>query len=180
MKINSKVAKRFAKALLDSIGLEKVEKALYDLDSFNKVLLSDSTVISIFTNPAFDSEERLKAVSVISEKLKITEVVQKFIRNLTQKNYITGLALIIEILRTIYMDKTKKGVVTVITPLPIDKIKEEKLKNALYKRLNKKVEIACMTDESILGGLVIKVDGYVLDTSIKGQLRLLKEALSKE
>ncbi|QWR76493.1 ATP synthase F1 subunit delta [Candidatus Magnetomonas plexicatena] len=180
MKVNSKVAKRFAKALFDSQGLEKTEQALKDLDLFNKVLLSDLVIASIFTNPSFNLDERTKAVSVIANKLKLTETVEKFLKNLTQRNYITGLAMIIETLRALYMEKTKKGRVTVITASALGKDKEEKLKNALLKRLNKKVEIDYVIEESILGGLVVKVEGYVLETSIKGQLRLLKEALLKE
>ncbi|MBF0466673.1 MAG: ATP synthase F1 subunit delta [Nitrospirae bacterium] len=180
MKINNKVAKRFAKALFDSQGLEKTEKALHELDSFNAVLLADLTIASIFTNPAFTLEERTNAVSVIAKKLKTNEIVEKFIKNLTLKKYITGLTLIIETLRALYMEKAKKGKVTVITASALGKDKEEKLKNALHKRLNKMVEIEYVTDESILGGLVVKVGGFVLETSIKGQLRLLKEALLKE
>jgi F-type H+-transporting ATPase subunit delta len=66
----------------------------------------------------------------------------------------------------------------IITAVPID----EELKMDIGKRLaqvfKKEIEIKSRVDESIIGGLVIKVEGKVIDGSVRHQLEDLRETLT--
>jgi len=51
------------------------------------------------------------------------------------------------------------------------------LKNVLSKKLNKQVEISAKVDSSLIGGLYIHVDGYLIDHTVKKQLSDLKDSI---
>ncbi len=51
--------------------------------------------------------------------------------------------------------------------------------NHLNKLAEEKLEVTSTVDESIIGGVVVKIDDTLLDASGKTQLNHLKQALSK-
>ena len=58
---------------------------------------------------------------------------------------------------------------------------EEKteLKNKLEKRLGRTICLECAIDETLLGGLVVQVDGKVIDGSLKHRLHEIKEVMNR-
>ncbi len=56
---------------------------------------------------------------------------------------------------------------------------EERLKASLKKMIEKDVDIEYVLDPSLLGGVLVKVGSTMYDSSVKGQLRLLKDELIK-
>lgn len=65
----------------------------------------------------------------------------------------------------------------VITTVPLTSELEGKIKDKLSKMTGKNVSIKNTVDEAIVGGMVVKIDGKVLDLSIKKQLTELKRGM---
>jgi F-type H+-transporting ATPase subunit delta len=66
-----------------------------------------------------------------------------------------------------------------MTPIEISKVHENTLKSSLKKITDRDVDIEYVMDQSLLGGILIKIGSTMYDTSIKGQLRLLRDELIK-
>ena len=54
------------------------------------------------------------------------------------------------------------------------------LKSTLSKKLQKEVELELKVEPSVIGGLIIHVDGYVINRTVKGQLHEMKVSMEKE
>ena len=67
----------------------------------------------------------------------------------------------------------------VMTPIEINKDYENTLKLSLKKVTDRDIDIEYVMDPSLLGGILIKMGSTMYDTSLKGQLRLLKDELIK-
>ena len=59
----------------------------------------------------------------------------------------------------------------------IDKKQQEKLQKAIEKRLQIKIVAQYTTDESLLGGITIRIGDRVIDGSVRGQLEKLEKSL---
>ena len=66
-----------------------------------------------------------------------------------------------------------------MTPIEIKKEQEESLKSSLKKQMDRDVDIEYVIDPSLLGGILVKVGSTMYDTSIRSQLRLLRDELIK-
>jgi F-type H+-transporting ATPase subunit delta len=66
-----------------------------------------------------------------------------------------------------------------MTPIAISKDHEATLKASLKQITGRDVDLEYMIDASLLGGILIKMGSTMYDSSIKGQLRLLKDELIK-
>ncbi len=62
--------------------------------------------------------------------------------------------------------------------MTLDEAQTSRIAEALGKRLNRKVNVVCVIDESLLGGAIIQANDLVIDGSIKGQLDKLSQALA--
>ncbi len=69
--------------------------------------------------------------------------------------------------------------VEVVSAFPVDSGEKEKLSSIMEKRLGKKIEINTRVDESLIGGVIIRVGDSVVDASIKGRLKQLSNRLTE-
>lgn len=65
--------------------------------------------------------------------------------------------------------------VSLISAKNLDGTQQQKFKDALTRRLKRKIELHCEVDESLLGGALIRAGDMVIDGSIRGKLNRLIE-----
>lgn len=178
--IGSKISKRYAKALL-SLGQDdgNYDKYGENLQEFVEVCLAHDQFLQVISNQLFSVRERKKILDLVLEKSAFADTVKNFLRLLLDKNRIGAIEemavhysrLTDEISNIIRAD--------VITARPLKKKALDKLIKALKEFTSKDVDVEVKQDESIIGGLVVKIDGLVLDGSIRAQLEGLKESLKR-
>ncbi len=172
-------AKRYANALLRNVGIENAQQAISEISVVNELMGRSKEFKSLLINPQFTSEDRKKVITQISEKIKLSENTVKFILHLSELGGILFLSEIIRIAINLYLEKKRKVKAVVMTPIEISKDYENALRSSLKKVTDRDVDIEYVMDPSLLGGILIKMGSTMYDTSLKGQLRLLKDELIK-
>ncbi len=178
MKLN-KQAKRYAKTFLNIVGIEDAPEALDELGTINDLMTRSKEFKSLLVSPQFTSEEREAVLKQIAGKTKLSNSTVKFIMHLSELRVIIALSEIIKIATNLYLEKKKKAKAVVMTPIEISKDYEKRLKISLRDLTDRDVDIEFVMDPSLLGGVLVKVGSTMYDSSIKGQLRLLKDELIK-
>lgn len=171
--------KRYAKMFLNSMGIDDMPKALEELSAVNGLMQKSREFRGLLENPRFTGEEREKGVKEISERVKISGSTVKFILYLSEHLVVASLDGLIQIVTAIYLEKKKKAKAIVVTPVDTQKKYEETLKSSLKQITGRDVDIEYVVDPSLLGGVLVKVGSSMYDSSIKGQLRLLRDDLIK-
>ncbi len=108
------------------------------------------------------------------------KIVKSFVALLSKKRMLSKSKQIISDFKKI--SQKEKGIVEAIvtTSHPLADSAEEKIKTFVKKEFGaKEVEIHHKLEESLLGGMKIKIGDTVIDNSLKGRLREMKIALSK-
>lgn len=172
-------AKRYAKALLDTVGIENAPQALTEISAVNDLMTKSKGFKSLLANPQFTLEEKEKVIKQIAERLKISDNIVKFILNLTELKLILYLSAIIRIATSLYLERKKRAKAVVTTPIEVSKDYENKLKSSLKTLTDRDVDVEYVIDPSLLGGILVKIGSTMYDTSVIGQLRLLKNELIK-
>lgn len=175
----AKQASRYAKALLRNIDLENIPQALAELVAVNDLMTASKEFKILLVNPLFTGEERANVIKQLTVKLKLSDYIVKFILHLAEVGVIKALPEIIRMATSLYLDKKKKAKALVMTPLPVTKEQENKLRASLKKITDRELDIEYAIDPSLLGGVLVRIGSTMYDTSIKGQLRLLKDELIK-
>lgn len=175
----AKEAKKYAKTFISIVGIEEAPRALAELVLVEQLMAKSAEFRTMLINPAFSQPEREKALAQVAGKLSISEKMLKFLVHLTETRVIAALSQIIKDATAIYLEKKKRAKATVMTPVEITKDHAERLKTSLKKLIDRDVDLEFVMDPSLLGGVLVKVGSTMYDSSIKGQLRLLKDELIK-
>jgi F-type H+-transporting ATPase subunit delta len=171
--------KRYAKMFFNTVGVDAVPKALDELVAVNAVMEKSREFRGLLENPLFTGEEREKVMKQASARLSLSESTVKFVLFLSEQMVIASLPELIRLATAMYLEKKKRAKATVVTSFDTGRKYDEALKVSLGKLTGKEVEIEYVVDPSLLGGIMVKVGSTMYDSSIKGQLRLLKDDLIK-
>ena len=109
---------------------------------------------------------------------KVAQTTLKFLELLIDKKRFDLLPVIVVGLGQLVADKnnTAKAVVRSARPLSPEAI--AKLKKGLSAFSGKNVELDVKEDPELIGGLKVRLGDWVLDSSLQGQLRKLKETIN--
>lgn len=174
-----KEAKKYAKTLLSVVGIEEAPKALAEIAAIDGLMTGSRDFRNLLLNPAFSQDERAKVLAQVAAKAGLSEKTVKFVAHLTEVGVIAALSDVLRIAQAMYLEKKKRAKATVLTPIEIGAAHEERLKASLKKVIERDVDIEFVHDPSLLGGVVVQVGSTMYDSSITGQLRLLKDELIK-
>ncbi len=175
--IGGEAARRYARALvgiadreniLDEVGVELLELAeVVDHPDLRRVLL----------NPRFSRPARTQILENILETSGASELMKKFGRLVAQKDRICDLPGIAQQYQALADDLKGRVRAQVRTAFDLSSAVQEELRAKLSEVTGKEILLEVEKDESLIGGLVCRMGGIVMDGSIKNQLKNLREKL---
>jgi len=173
----SVIAKRYAQGLF-AVAKENnlVEDVKLELGRTSSELAKNKDLIKVLTHPKI----RLSEKRTILNKLLgdgVSRVSQSFFNLLLEKKRL-GIIFFISSEFSSLLD-TYQGVIRAEakTAVPLKEEEKVKLKEELEKRLSKKTLLKTVVDKELLGGVWIKTGDRVIDGSVKGYLKRLREEL---
>ena len=178
--IGSKVSKRYAKALL-SLGEEEGYLQEYgrDLSEFSKFCQENEEFGQVISNRVFPVEDRKKILNAVLERSSFSGAVNNFLNLLLDRNRIGAIERIADDYERLTDEMMNVARAEVITLRPLKREAQERLEKAVAGLTSKRVKMEVRQDESVIGGLIVKIGDVVLDGSIRAQLEGLKESLKK-
>lgn len=171
--------KKYAKQFLSAVDLNEIPKGIEQMSLIATHIEQDKYFRNFMISPAFTEKEREDFISDIADKLKMSEKIKKYLVYLSGEGVMGQITDIIKHIVSLYLDMKKRAKAIVITPTQISKDDEERLKDSLKHIINKEIDLDFIIDPSLLGGVRIKVGSTMYDSSINGQLGLLRDRLLK-
>lgn len=171
--------KKYAKQFLKSVELAEVPKAIEQLTAIANLIDKDKNFKTLMVSPVFSESEREKAIAIISHKIQASDQVAQYLLYLSNKMILGSLKEVIRAISALYMEMKKRAKAVVISPVQISKDYQNDLIKSLKEITGKEIELEFILDPSLLGGVRIQVGSTMYDSSIKGQLGLLRDKLIK-
>lgn len=106
----------------------------------------------------------------------LDEPKKNFLRLLAENHRLEALPDIAELFKQARDESEKEITVQVTSSTRLPDAYQQKLINALTKRLHRKVELECEIDPSILGGAIVRAGDLVIDGSVRGKLTRLLDS----
>jgi len=173
----TKAAKRYATALLElAKERDEVEDILEDIELIHNTLEDSRELVVFLKSPIIKFDDKIGAL----EKLffdKISEPTQLFLKLLSRKDRINLLHLI----TGAFIEKYKEyaGIITVDVYIAreMNNGQRDSLHQQLEEKTQKKVDMNIIQDESLKGGMAIRINDTVIDGTVKHKHDQLEESL---
>lgn len=173
----TKAARRYASALLQlAQERDEVETILEDI-KFIKNTIDDSRDLVLFLrSPVIKYDDKIEVLGKLFDD-RVTEVTRRFIKLLARKNRIHLLDQITGAFMEQYNSYAGIVEIDVYAARELSDSQREALHKALEKMTDKKVEMKISLDESLKGGIAVRIDDTVIDRTVKHKLEQLEESL---
>jgi F-type H+-transporting ATPase subunit delta len=168
-------ARRYAQAVFQ-IALEKQELEQWQSD-LEKIaaIVSDATVQAALENPKLKFDDK---IGIFSKNLgDISPLALNLVRMLITRAGIGMIGAIADEYRILLDDYHGVKSAEVITAVPIDDKDKQKLAEELGALIGSKVTLKSEVDPEIIGGIIARVGGKLLDGSTRSKLAVLKREL---
>ena len=166
MKIGNS-AKIYAKALIKT-NIDS-EIILSNFDIISSVVKSSSDFFDIMQSPIVDVKIKKEIIDdIFNNKININ--VLNFLKILVEKDRFSEILQIIDV----YKDEVDKindiKHVKIISAVDLNDNQKKRIVSTLQNKLSKTIIPHCEVDESIIAGLIVKVDDDIFDDSLKNKL----------
>ncbi|WP_298973927.1 F0F1 ATP synthase subunit delta [uncultured Roseobacter sp.] len=178
--ISTSIAGRYATAVYEIASDGKAIKALEtDLDALQGALADSEDFRALIHSPIYSREEQGAAIAALSKKMKLSDTLANTLALMAQNRRLFVLPQLVATLRDIIA--AEKGEVTadVVSAKALTKTQADKLAKSLKASTGKTVTLNATVDESLIGGLIVKVGSRMIDTSIRSKLNSLQNAMKE-
>ncbi|MDP2931666.1 MAG: ATP synthase F1 subunit delta [Chloroflexota bacterium] len=169
-------ARRYAEAVFQ-IALERqdFDRWLSDLKSIGSAL-SDPSFAAFLENPRFSMEQKNR---LLGERLEgVNPLALNLVRLLIIKEYVRAAGDIVAEFERLVDRYRGIEQADIVTAVPLDEREKARIRESLGKLVDKQVRIKAEVDPSIIGGLIARIGGRLLDGSTRSRLMALKKQIA--
>ncbi len=174
----SLTAKNYADALVQ-VGRDNVlsyDDILKNIESVKEICDSSKELSEVLINPAVSDETKFSIIDEVFKK-DINEKIIDFLKVLIEKKRFTEFNGIVEAYKNELDMINNIQRVSVTSAVPLNDDMKQRIIAKLQNRLQKNVTADWLLDKEIIGGLVVKINDDVIDSSLKNKLENLSKNL---
>jgi F-type H+-transporting ATPase subunit delta len=178
--ISSGIAQRYATAVFEIVKeageLPRLEE---NLAAMRAALADSADLREMLVNPVYSRDEQGAAISAVARAMDLMPALQNVLGLMASKRRLFVVPQMVTGLEE--MIAAHKGEVTaeVTAAQALSDAQAANLADTLKARVGKDVKIKVTVDESLIGGLVVKVGSKMIDTSIRSKLDSLQNAMKE-
>ena len=158
-----------------------LNKVVSDLESIQNLIDNNMEVKSLISSPTIAKSNQTKALVNILKKANADNVTINFCGVVSENGRTYLLEKIIKEFLLEVSRRRGEINVDVLSAYELNEEEKNELKTIISKKIgDKKVSLVTQIDQSLIGGIVIKIGSKMIDNSIKTKLKNLELAMKGE
>ncbi|XAL98616.1 ATP synthase F1 subunit delta [Phycisphaeraceae bacterium D3-23] len=171
------VGRVYAGALLDLAREAGEQDAVaQEVGELLPLVESGSDLHRLLTNPVISADERSKIIGRVFEG-KVSDLLLRFLKVVADKDRLGSLGPILSGYLLAIAESGGKVTVDAYVAAAMDDATASRVAERIGQSLGKEVALRQHVDESLIGGLKIKVGDKLIDASVASQLRAMKNKM---
>nr|WP_217438527.1 F0F1 ATP synthase subunit delta [Fertoeibacter niger] len=178
--ISSGIAARYATAVFelanDANSLAALES---DIDALDAAITGSADLKGLLASPIYSRDDQARAISAIAAQMGLSALTANTLTLMAQKRRLFVVPQMIANIRARIAAAKGEMTAEVTSATPLSPDQAGKLAATLKARVGKDVKLKTAVDESLIGGLVVKLGSTMIDTSVKAKLAALQNAMKE-
>ena len=127
----------------------------------------------------YTRDEQKGAIVAIGNKMKLLVNLTNTLALMASKRRLFVMDSFLRQLEALIAEHKGEITADVVSAKSLTKAQSDKIAKAIKDRVGKEIKINASVDESIIGGIVIKVGSKMIDTSIRSKLNSLQTVMKE-
>ena len=178
--ISASIAARYATAIFEISSEAGAIPALEaDIDALDAALKDSEDFRDLISSPVYSRDQQAAAMAALGPKMGLSDTTTNALRLMGEKRRLFVLPQMVTILRDKIAEAKGEVTAEVTAAAALTKAQTESLSKVLADAVGKTVKLNMAVDETLIGGLVVKVGSKMIDTSIRSKLAQLQNAMKE-
>ncbi len=174
------IASRYAQAMFE---LAKDENAVASLEAdaiaIEAALKASPELSEMIASPIVGRDEQASAIAAIAAKMGLSALSANTLALMASKRRLFVVPQLVANLKLRIADEKGEMTADVVAASPLSAAQSKKLAATLKASVGKDVKLNTSVDESLIGGLIVKLGSVMIDTSVKSKLAALQNAMKE-
>ncbi len=170
----------YGDALFDlAVEQQQIDVVLDEMKGLQQILKENEELLQMLVHPEILKEQKLEMIQKIFEH-RISDAVMGTLMIVVQNDRSKDLPAICDYVIGKIKEYKKIGIADVISAMELSKEQKASIENKLIATTEyESMEMNYTVDASIIGGLIIRIEDRVVDSSIRRQLERMSAVLSR-
>jgi F-type H+-transporting ATPase subunit delta len=178
--ISTSIAARYATAVFELAKESKKLKALEtDIGALESAMTDSADLRTLLSSPLYSRDEQGTAIAAVAKKMKLSPMTSNTLALLASKRRLFVLPQLTSALREQLAEERGEVTAEVTSAKALTKAQSDKLAKTLKAQVGKSVSIKATVDESIIGGLIVKVGSKMIETTINSKHRARQNTMTE-
>jgi F-type H+-transporting ATPase subunit delta len=174
------VANTYARALADAVTNTRGDAArtLQEAQSLTQLVATTKLLRDVWGTPSIPAVEKRAVLDAIVQREGISRTVRNFVAVLIDHRRIGSLAPIVKQFEVEMNQRLGFTDAEIRTARELSEQERSAMERQVETLTGKKVRAKYLRDQSVLGGVVVRIGSTIYDGSVKGRLEKLREQLT--
>ena len=178
--ISTGIAARYATAVFELAkeagDLDALER---DVDTLDDAITGSADLRDLIRSPIYTRDQQSGAVSALAQKMGLSGTFANTLKLMASKRRLFVLSQLLVVLREKIADEKGEVTAEVQSARALSDKQQSALVKTLKASVGKDVKMKLSVDESLIGGLIVKVGSKMIDTSIRSKLAALQNTMKE-
>ena len=178
--ISTGIAARYATAMFELAQDDGALDALEgDIAALDTALADSDDLRDLIASPIYGRDETEAAIGAVASAMGLGQITTNTLRLMAQKRRLFILPALLAEVRALIAAHKGEVAADIVSARSLTDAQKAALQEALSASVGRDVKLNATVDESLIGGLVVKVGSRMIDTSIKAKLLTLKNTMKE-
>ena len=178
--ISQGIAGRYAQALFELAKEENALKALEaDADALAAAIAVSPELADMIASPVVPRAEQAAAMSAVAAKMGLSVLTANTLALMGSNRRLFVLPQLVANLKARIAEEKGEVTAEVTAATKLSAAQAKQLAETLKAKVGKTVKLNTTVDESLIGGLIVKLGSTMIDTSVKSKLAALQNAMKE-
>lgn len=172
------LAGRYATALFELAESDKtLDNVASDLQQLGAMIDASADLARLIKSPVMSRDDQTNAMSALTEAAGFSDLTKNFVGVVADNRRLFAIPNMIKAYQAKLAESRGESTAEVISAKALTDAQLTAVADALKKAIGTKVQIEQRVDESLLGGLVVRVGSRMIDSSLKTKLQKMRLAM---
>ena len=174
------IATRYASALF---GLADEQDDIPALEKnvrvFKEAIGQSADLNHLISSPIYSRDQQQSAILAIAKKLSLSSVMTNTLALMAEKRRLFVVPTFLSAIEDLIAESKNELTAEVISAKELTKGQLDKLAKTLKSNFSNEIKINASVDESLIGGMIVKVGSRMIDTTIQAKLNSLQNVMKE-
>lgn len=178
--MSQSIAGRYAQAVFDIVreegGLDDLARQTDDLGA---ALADSADLRSLISSPLYTRDDQARAIGALAQKMGFSTVLANTLQLMARNRRLFVLPQLVRQLQARIAEERGEVTAEVTSAVALTDDQQMRLRDTLARKSGKKVKLNTRVDDTLIGGMIVKLGSQMIDSSVRSKLASLQNAMKE-